>query len=341
MKLILDAMSGDNAPLEIVKGAVMAAETLPSDVNILLVGKEDVVRDALAACGGTSYIGSRITLAAAEEVITMEDDPFDVLRKKKNSSMTVALRCLADGEGDALVCAGNTGALFTGATMIVRPVKGIRRAAIATVLPFDRPCLLLDCGANISVTAENMEQFAFMGVVYTEKLFGIQTPSVGLINNGTESHKGTAVYVETYERLSANKKLNFIGNVEGKNVPRGKCDVLVADGFTGNIILKMIEGMGSFFMKKMKTMLFANTATKLSALLLKGQLTKLKKDFDASEYGGSPFLGISKPVIKSHGSSDAKEIMNACRQAVSYVNTGITEEIARQAAVYVKTKSDT
>lgn len=333
MKIILDAMSGDNAPLEIVRGAKLALDTLDSSLHIVLTGNESVIREALCSCDGEHYLtDGRISIMHTDVILTMEDDPFDVVRKKKDSSMSVALRALADGEGDALVCAGNTGALFTGATMIVRTVKGIRRAAIATVLPFDRPCLLLDSGANVNVTSEYLEQFAFMGAVYMEKLFGLEKAEVGLVNNGAEEHKGTPVYVETHERLKNDPTINFVGNIEGKDIPAGKCDVLVADGFTGNVVLKLIEGVGLYFMRRIKKMFYASPLTKLSALILKKESTQMKKDFDAGEYGGSPFLGMSKPVIKAHGSSGAKDIKNACRQAITYVNSGLTEEIARRAA---------
>ncbi len=333
MKIIIDAMSGDNAPAEIVRGAVAAAKNLSPDISYILVGDETTVREELSSAGGDAYLAeNRITVVHAEEILTMEDDPFDVIKKKKNSSMSVALRLLSDGAGDALVSAGNTGALFTGATMIVRCVKGVRRAGIAALIPFDRPLLLMDAGANVTVTAEYLEQFALMGTVYMEKLFGITSPEVGLANNGAESHKGTPVIAETYAALTANPAIRFVGNVEGKEVPFGKCDVLVADGFTGNIILKLIEGMGSFFMKRMKKMLYANICTKLSALVLKKELYRLKRDFDASEAGGSPFLGIQKPVIKAHGSADARAVMNACRQAAAYIDNNVNDEIIRRIA---------
>ena len=338
MKIIIDAMGGDNAPGEIVKGVVDAASSLDPAIQYVLVGDEKTVTGCVKDAGGKKLLGDRITVVHADGVISMEDDPFDVVRKKKNSSMTVALKMLADGEGDAVVSAGNTSALYTGATMLVRCVKGIRRAAIAAIIPFERPMLLLDSGANVNVTAEYMEQFALMGAVYMEKLFDIRTPEVGLVNNGTESHKGTPVYVETFERLSANENINFVGNIEGKDIPKCKCDVLVADGFTGNIILKSIEGLGSYFMKRMKKMLYANLATKVSALVLKKELMQFKKDFDASEAGGSPFLGIRKPVIKAHGSSDARAIMNACRQAAKFAGNSVTEEIERRAQFLQKAK---
>ena len=330
MKLIIDAMSGDRAPGEIVRGAVMAAKTLDPSYEYILVGDEKTVQDELALAGGADPALRRISIVHADGILTMEDDPFDVVRKKKNSSMTVALRLLADEGGDALVSAGNTGALFTGATMIVRCVRGVRRAGIATVLPFERPLLLMDSGANVTVTPEYMEQFALMGSIYMEKLFSIPNPTVGLANNGTEEHKGTPVLVETHERLKNSEAISFIGNVEGKEIPFGKCDVLVADGFTGNVILKLIEGMGAFFMGRIKRMLLANFAAKLAALILKQDLKKMTNDFDTSAVGGSPFLGISKPVIKAHGSSDARAIMNACRQAAAYVAGNVNEEIVQR-----------
>ena len=341
MKIIIDAMSGDNAPGEIVRGAVLAAKSLDAQNSYILVGDTEAVTRELNAAGGSTYLKTqRITVAHADEVLTMDDDPFDVVKKKKNSSMSVALRMLADGEGDALVSAGNTGALFTGSSMIVRCVKGVRRAGIAALIPFDRPMLLMDAGANVTVTPEYMEQFALMGSVYMEKLFSISSPKVGLANNGAESHKGTPLIAEVHERLTANRQIDFIGNVEGKEVPFGKCDVLVADGFTGNIILKLIEGMGSFFMRRMKRMLYANIGTKLSALVLKKELVQLKHDFDASETGGSPFLGIQKPVIKAHGSSDARAIMNACRQAAAYIDNNVNDEIARRIAEMPKPQKE-
>lgn len=338
MKIILDVMGGDNPPEELVRGAVLALRELPNAPELILVGDEGRIRKALRDQGASAYEGKRVTVVHAEQVITMEDDPFDVVRKKKNSSMAQALRMLADGVGDAVVCTGNTGALFTGASMIVRTVKGIRRAAIASMIPFDRPLLLLDSGANVTVTTEYMEQFAFMGSVYMEKVMHIREPEVGLANNGTEAHKGTPLQVETYQRLSAMEDIRFVGNIEGKDIPKGKCDVLVADGFTGNIILKLTEGMCSFLFKRLKQMFLSNAATKLSALVLKGELTKIKTQYDASTYGGAPFLGISKPVIKAHGSSDAVAVKNAIRQAAAYAETGVTDEIARRAERYLHKK---
>lgn len=333
MKIIIDAMGGDNAPAALVAGAVLAVQE--QDVDIVLVGDEAAIRRELAVCGGEELLGSRIEIRHAPQVVTMEDAPFDVLRKKRNSSMTVGLRMLAAGEGDAFVGAGNTGALFTGATAIVRPYRGLRRAAIGTILPFERPLLLLDSGANATVTAEYMEQFAYMGAIYMEGIFQNPHVTVGLLNNGSEAHKGPPVYVETY-RLLKNSSLNFVGNIEGKEIPRGRCDVLVADGFAGNIVLKLVEGMSRFALKKVKGLFFSSLATKMSAVLFKKQFVSLKKELDASEYGGAPFLGISKPVIKAHGSSDARAVKNAVRQAKAYLESGISDRIAECAALWVK-----
>lgn len=337
MKIIIDAMGGDNAPSQPVRGAVQAVREF--GCHIMLVGDEAVVRRELETAGGYDLIGNAIEIVHAPQVLTMEDDPFDVLRKKRNSSMTLALRKLANGEGDALVSAGNTGALFTGATAIVRAFRGVRRAAIATVLPFSRPLLLLDSGANATVTAEYLEQFAYMGEVYMRGVMHIPSPQVGLLNNGTEEHKGPPVYAECYQLLK-NSDLDFVGNIEGKDIPKGKCDVLVADGFAGNVTLKLIEGMTKFLMKRIKAMFFANMATKMSAVLFKKQFDDMKREFDTSEYGGAPFLGISRPVIKAHGSSDARAIKNAVRQSIAYLESGISEEIAEWAQTYVHTEGE-
>ncbi len=324
-RIIMDAMGGDNAPTAIVRGAVLALELF--DGSVTLVGDEGAIRRELAACGGEALVGQRLIIVHTDEKITMEDEPTDVVRKKKNSSMTVALKMLAQGEADAFVGAGNTGAMFMGASMIVRPFHGIRRAALAAILPMERPCLLLDCGANVTVTPEYLEQFAMMGSVYMENLFSVSKPAVGLLNNGAEPHKGTAVQIEAYQRLKNNPFLHFVGNVEGSDVPRGKCDVVVSDGFAGNILLKTTEGMGKFMMRQLKGLFFSTAATKLSAVFFKRQLMEMKHKFDVSEHGGSPFLGISKPVIKAHGSSDARAVKNAVRQALSYLDKDVSEKI--------------
>jgi glycerol-3-phosphate acyltransferase PlsX len=267
----------------------------------------------------------------------MEDKPMCVVREKKDSSMSVGLRMVANGEADAFVSAGNTGALITGATLIVKRILGINRPAIASVLPLANPVLLMDSGANLTVTSDNIMQFAFMGAKYMEKIYNIERPRVGQLNNGTEYNKGNALQVESYQLLS-DSGLNFVGNVESKAVPLGVCDVLVCDGYTGNIFLKSIEGMSKFMMGILKDLLTTNLATQLSSLTMKEKLRDLKHRFDASEHGGAPILGISKPVIKAHGSSDANAIKNAVRQAIYFVETGINTDIAVYAVDYDEKK---
>lgn len=327
MRIIVDVMSGDHAPEELIKGAALAAKEF--DVDITVVGNREIIRKIAFVNG---YDISGITIEHAKSVIDMEDAPLTVVRQKKDSSMSVGLRMLADGKGDAFVSAGNTGALVTGATLIVRRIKGIQRAGIATVLPFPVPLLLMDSGANLTVTSEHLEQFAFMGSKYMEKIYGIQHPRVGLLNNGTEYNKGTQLHVETHQLLEAQSALNFIGNVEGKDLPFNACDVLVTDGFTGNIILKYTEGMGRFMLHMLKDVFTANLMAKLSAVTMRDQLHGLKKRFDASEHGGAPLLGIAKPVIKAHGNSDAYALQNAIFQAINFVKNKINDEIAEFAA---------
>ena len=326
MKIILDAMSGDNAPLEIIKGAEQAMQEYP--VDIVLVGQEEIIR-SVASDNGIDLDG--IEIVDAPDIISMEDRALAVIKEKKESSMSVGLHMLMQGEGDAFVSAGNTGALLAGATLLVRRIRGIHRAAITTIMPFPCPVLLMDSGANLVVTPEDLEQFAAMGSVYMEKIYGIRSPRVGLLNNGTESTKGLPLQVEAYKLLSESKDINFIGNVEAKELPFGVCDVIVTDGFTGNIVLKFLEGMGKMMVGLLKDIFMSNALTKVSALAMKGKLKSIKKNFDASEHGGAPLLGISSPVIKAHGSSDANAIKHAVRQAMTFVHTGINIDIAKLA----------
>ena len=321
MKILIDVMSGDKAPLEMIKGAEMAAKEFEEQISI--IGDENVISD-VAVKNEIDLTG--IEIVNAESVITMEDKPMCVVREKRDSSMSRGLKMLAEGEVDAFVSAGNTGALITGATLIVRRITGINRAAIASVLPLSNPVILMDSGANLTITSDNMLQFAFMGAKYMEKIYGIERPRVGQLNNGTEYNKGNQLQVESYQVLSESG-LEFVGNVESKAVPFGVCDVLVTDGYTGNIFLKCVEGMGKFMMGLLKDVLTTNVATKVSALTMKEKLSDIKHRFDTSEHGGAPLLGISKPVIKAHGSSDAKAIKNAVRQAIHFVKTGINDDI--------------
>lgn len=331
MKILVDAMSGDHAPLEILKGASLAAKEY-KEHSILLVGDQNVISH-IAVTNEIDIAG--IEIIHADAVISMEDSPISVVRDKKNSSMSVGLRSLAKGEVDAFVSAGNTGALITGATIIVKRILGINRPAIATVIPLSNPILLMDSGANLTVTSDNLCQFAFMGAKYMEKIYELDRPRVGLLNNGAEYNKGTALQIESYQLLSESG-LNFVGNVEGKEIPFDVCDVIVADGYTGNIFLKTVEGMGKFLLKTLKEVLMTNLATKLSALTM--DTKELKQRFDASEHGGAPLLGISKPVIKAHGSSDANAIKNAVRQAIYFIESGVNEDIISFARDYDEKK---
>ncbi|MBQ8551228.1 MAG: phosphate acyltransferase PlsX [Clostridia bacterium] len=315
MKLILDAMGGDNAPAEIIKGAALAVSEY-SDVELIVTGREAEIREI---CKRDNISLERITLVDCPEVVTMEDSPRSVVAAKKNSSMGIGLRRLAEGEGEAFISAGNTGALMTGATVLVHCASGVKHGAIATVLPMEKPLLLIDSGSNVTVTPELLVQFAILGSIYTKEVLGVEDPRVGLLNNGTEEHKGTPLMVEAHKQLAATDGINFVGNIEGKQLPFGECDVLVTDGFTGNIVLKTIEGMSKFILGKLKAMYKKNPVNMLSAALIKGEFGKLKKEFDAGEYGGAPFLGIAKPVFKAHGSSDALAVKNAVRQAREYV----------------------
>lgn len=322
MRIIVDAMSGDNAPVETVKGAIAASKEF--DVNIVLSGNREVIVKTASELG-ESLDG--IEILDADEVITMNDDPNCVVRSKKNSSMSVGLRELKEN-GDAFISAGNTGALLVGATLIVRAMKGIRRPCIVTVLPFPTPILLADSGANINVLPEYLETWALMSSVYAKNVLSVADPRVGLLNNGAEEHKGTQTLVDTYQLLKNSNDINFVGNIEGRDVPFGMCDVLITDGFTGNVLLKYTEGFGKFFLKTLKGMYTKNLRSKLSYLAMKDQLDELKTVFDAGSFGGAPLLGLKKPVFKAHGSSDATAIKNAVAKAVSYVENDVTGKIA-------------
>lgn len=325
MRIILDAMSGDNAPLEVLRGAVAALEEIPT-LSITLVGEEKTLRSVAEA---NKIDLSLFSVRAANKVISMEDSPMSLTHENRDCSMAVGLGMLADGEGDAFVSAGNTGALLVGASLIVRRIKGISRPGIATVLPLTQPMLLLDSGANLVVTEENLEDFAVMGSVYMKKLYGIDSPRVGQINNGTEFNKGLPLQVAAYQRLCSCEYINFVGNIEGKAIPFAACDVLVADGFTGNVVLKLTEGMGKFMMTNLKELLMSSPFASLSAaVFMRSKVKEMKKRFSASEHGGALILGVKKPVIKAHGGSNAKAFKNAIRQAANFADNGVNTEIA-------------
>ena len=336
MRIIVDAMGGDNAPREIVKGAVRAGKEL--GVEITLVGKIEEIRSCLEGENPADF-----ELVDAREVIEMSDDPSTATRRKKDSSMAVALRMLAEGKGDAVVSAGSTGALLTGATLIVKRIKGIRRAAMAPVLPAgEHGVMLIDCGANVECTAEYLLQFAYMGSFYAKKMMGCDNPRVGLLNVGTEDTKGGDLQHQAFDLLKQagdEGRINFVGNVEGTGVFAGAADVVVTDGFTGNVLLKATEGTIKFLMKSLKGVFYKSTLNKLAAAVLKNDLAAMKKSMDVNEVGGTAFVGISKPVIKAHGSSNADALFAAVRQAKAFVDAGVIEDINRNIE-YMKLRTE-
>lgn len=330
MRIIVDAMGGDNAPEAIVRGGVMAAKRFEEE--IVLVGQEERIRAILKSNGSENI--PHLSIIHAPDIVDMHDDPSTVLRKKPESSMAVALKLVQKGEGDAIVSAGSTGALLSGATLFCKRIKGIRRGAVAPVMPCaGGKVLLIDGGANTECTAEYLLQFGFMGSLYMQKIMGVEKPRVGLVNNGSEDTKGDALRLEAYQLLKAAGdagRLNFVGNVEGTDVPKGACDVAVCDGFAGNVMLKTIEGVAKFMSGELKKVFLRSAATKLAYLLVKDGLSDFRALFDQDQIGGAPFLGISCPVIKAHGSSNETAAMNAVRQAIEFCRSGLIQEITEQ-----------
>ena len=331
MKIAIDAMGGDHAPLEIIKGSLTAAKQY--GFTPVLVGQEEAMLAALRELGSEAA-PANAELVNTTEIIDMHDDPANAVRRKKDSSMSVALDLLKEGKVDAMVSAGSTGALLVGATLVVKRIRGIRRAALAPFLPSgEGKTLLIDCGANVECTPEYLLQFALMGSLYCRIAAGVKEPRVGLLNNGAEDTKGGPLQKEAYQLLKQageEGKINFIGNIEGRDVCLGGCDVAVSDGFTGNVMMKGIEGMGLLIKDSLKGVFYKNLRTKLAGLLVKKEMDAFKKMFDVSEVGGTILLGISKPVIKAHGSSNAKAFASSLRQAYEAVNSGICDSIARE-----------
>lgn len=322
MKIIVDAFGGDNAPLEIIKGSMLASREY--DVDIILTGD----RDKIEACAKENSIDlKRTQIVDAKGVITMHDDAKSVLKEKADSSMSAGFRLLNDGSGDAFVSAGNTGAITVGATLITKRIKGIKRPAIASVMPSaKKPILLMDCGANAECRAEFLYQFGLMGDLYMKHILKYENPRIALANNGVEETKGTPLVREAYE-LMKKAPYNFVGNIEGRQIPFGDADVIVADGFTGNLILKMYEGVAKVLMNGIKDAFMKNIVSKLSYLGVKSGLDDMKKQFDYKEYGGAVMLGVKKPVIKAHGSADANTFKNAIKQAVWFLENDLIKEI--------------
>lgn len=325
MRVIVDAFGGDNAPLEILKGCVLAKDT--PGLQILLAGDEQKIKTC-AAENGIDLSGMKIL--HAPDVIGMEDEPTLILKEKKNSSMAVGLRALREGQGDAFMTAGSTGAAVVGATILVGRIKGIKRPALAAILPTAGDyCAVVDTGANVECRPEMLTQFGLMGAIYMEHAVGYQNAKVGLLNVGTEDTKGGALQTEAYAQLSK-APLNFIGNVEAREVPRGACHVLVCDGFSGNVVVKLTEGVAGFLMSMIKGVFMRNLFSKLAALMIKSGLSELKRKLDYTEYAGAPLLGVDGAVIKSHGNSGAKVIAAAIRQADGYAKSGAVAKIAEE-----------
>ncbi len=328
MKIIVDAMGGDNAPKAPVLGAIQANREYKMD--IILVGRGEDILKTLEE-NGINDLPAGVEIAHASEVVEMCDNPANAFREKKDSSLTVGLNLLKSGAGDAFVSAGSTGALLSGATLVVKRIKGIRRAALSPVIPTGNGgAVLIDCGANAECPPEYLLQFAYMGSYYAEKVLGREDPKVGLLNIGVEPSKGTSLQLEVYpmlQKAGQEGRINFVGNIEAREAMEGAVDVIVADGYTGNILLKTMEGTGLVLAREMKKMFKKSLKTKLSALLVADGLKEFKKMMDPSEVGGTALIGISKPVIKAHGSSNDYAIKNAIRQAGQYVSSGIINSI--------------
>ena len=329
MKIILDAMGGDHAPEAPVLGAIEAAKTFGSQIT--LVGKGEAILEVMKK-HNIDNLPEGMEIANADDVVDMHDDPATVVRKRKNSSMMVGLRMLAEGQGDAFISAGSTGALLSGATLVVKRVKGIRRAAMGPAMPNKAggKTVICDCGANAECTPEFLLQFGIVGSLFAKKTYGVENPRVGLLNIGTEDSKGTSLQKDAYALLmQAHEQglINFVGNVEGRDVPLGAVDVVVCDGFSGNVLIKTIEGTAMFMGSLLKKMFKKNVLSKVGYLLCKSGVGDLMKMLDYREIGGTQFLGIKKPVIKAHGSSDALAFRNAVRQAEEAAKADFSAEL--------------
>lgn len=340
MKIIIDAMGGDHAPDEIVLGALQAAKEY--GVQIILVGKGEQILAGMKA-KGIDNLPEGVELANADDIVDMHADPAQVVHQHRGSSMVMGLKMLSNGEGDAFISAGNTGALLTAATLVVKRIRGIRRAAFSPIIPIGTGSVLLDAGANSECTPEFLLQFGFMGSFYAQKALKKSNPRVALLNNGAEETKGDQLHKDAYQLLkkaSDAGQINFIGNIEARDVPDGIADVIVADGFSGNVLLKSIEGTALYMAGLMKGVFKRSLFSKIGYLLCKKGVTEMKSVLDYKEYGGSVLLGISKPVIKAHGSSDARAMKSAIRQAMSAVESGYCEDIRKNIGAMVLPKEE-
>jgi len=340
MKIILDAMGGDHAPEAPVMGAVEAAKLWGTEIT--LVGRGEDILEVLKK-NGIVDLPAGIEIAHADDVVDMHDDPGSVIHKRKNSSMIVGLKMLADGQGDAFISAGSTGALLTGATLLVKRVRGIRRAAMGPAMPNKAggKTVIVDCGANAECTADFLLQFGLVGSAFAKAQLGVAEPKVGLLNIGTEDSKGTQLQKDAFALLTRAHEqgiLHFVGNVEARDVPLGKVDVVVCDGFSGNVLLKSIEGTAMFMGSLMKKMFKKNVLSKIGYLLCSSGVKEIMKLMDYREIGGTQFLGIKKPVIKAHGSSDALAFRNAVKQAADAAEKNFNPELEAALQQWSKVK---
>lgn len=321
VRIALDAMGGDNAPGQIVQGAIEAVNER-NDIKVFLVGKEALIKDELKKY---SYNNEQIEVVAADEVIEFNESPVVAIRRKKNSSIVVALNLVKNKQCDAFVSAGSTGAILAGGSFIVGRIQGVERAPLAPLIPTENgAALLIDCGANVDARPSHLVQFAKMGSIYMEHVVGIKNPRVAIVNIGTEEEKGNALVKETIPLLKACNDINFIGSIESRNIPKGEADVIVCEAFVGNVILKLYEGLSSTLVSKIKTGLMSTLKTKIGAVLVKPAIKNTLKSFDVSEHGGAPLLGLNGLVIKTHGSSTSKEIKNSILQCITFTRQQIT-----------------
>lgn len=324
IRVAVDAMGGDNAPGQIVKGAVEAVNER-NDIKVFLVGREDIVNSELQQY---TYNKDQIEVVHASDIITNDEAPVMAIRRKKDSSIVVAMKLIKNGDADAFISAGSTGAILVGGQLIVGRIKGVDRPPLAPLIPTMKGVsLLVDCGANVDARSSHLVQFAKMGSLYMEHIVGIKNPKVAIVNIGAEEEKGNMLVKETYPLLKNCEDINFIGSIEARDIPYGKADVIVCEAFVGNVILKLYEGLSSALVGTIKKGLMSTTKSKIGAALCKGELKKTLKDFDASEFGGAPLLGLNGLVVKTHGSSKNTEIKNAIIQCVSFSEQNINEKI--------------
>ena len=325
----VDAMGGDNAPKEIVKGAVDAVKTRQV-IKVILVGSEELVREELTQY---TYPEAQIEVVNATEKIETAEPPVMAIRKKKDSSIVVAMNMVKHGEADAFVSAGSSGAILVGGQLIVGRIKGVERPPLAPLIPTEKGVsLLIDCGANVDARPSHLVQFAKMGSIYMENILGIQSPRVAIVNIGAEEEKGNALVKETFPLLKECEDINFIGSIEAREIPHGHADVIVCEAFVGNVILKLYEGVGATLISMVKKGMMATLRSKIGALLVKPALKTTLKSFDASEYGGAPLLGLKGLVVKTHGSSKSQEVCNSIIQCVSFKEQQISEKIQEKIA---------